>query len=87
MLILAQASADWTPFLVAALIVSIGLLLWDTIEVGRNDAANLVNAVFGSRVLTRRAAAFVAAIGVIIGASASSDVIETARKGIFNPGN
>ena len=86
MLILAQASSDWPLFLVVALIVSIALLLWDTIEVGRNDAANLVNAVFGSRVLTRRAAACVAAVGVVLGASASRGVIETARKGIFDPG-
>ncbi len=86
MLILAQASPDLTPFLIVALIVSIGLLLWDTVEVGRNDAANLVNAVFGSRVLTRRAAAWVAAVGVVRGAPASRGVIETARKGIFKPG-
>ena len=32
----------------ASLIVAIGLLIWDTIEVGRNDAANLVNAAYGS---------------------------------------
>ena len=51
MLILAFAAfADLNAFLVVALVVSLSLLLWDTIEVGRNDAANLVNAVFGSRV-------------------------------------
>lgn len=79
------AATSWTPFLVGALIIAIVLLLWDTIEVGRNDAANLINAVFGSRVLTRRVAVYVAGVGVILGAAASSNVIETARKGIFKP--
>jgi len=61
------------------------MLLWDTIEVGRNDAANLVNAVLGARVMARRTAIAVAGIAVIAGAVLSSDVIDTARKGIFDP--
>ncbi|MCK4343066.1 MAG: inorganic phosphate transporter [Phycisphaerae bacterium] len=73
------------PFLVGACLVAVGMLIWDTIEVGRNDAANLVNAVFGSRVLTRRTAVYVAGIGVVLGAAAASPVMETARKGIFDP--
>ena len=74
-----------SAFLIAAGVVAIGMLLWDTIEVGRNDAANLVNAVFGARVLTRRVAVYVAGAGVLLGATFSSQVIETARKGIFSP--
>jgi phosphate/sulfate permease len=74
-----------TPFLIGAGVVAVGMLLWDTIEVGRNDAANLVNAVFGARVLTRRAAVYLAGVAVILGAAASSPVLETARKGIFDP--
>ncbi len=61
------------------------MLLWDTIEVGRNDAANIINSVFGARILTRQWAIRVAGVGVILGAWLSSDVIETARKGIFTP--
>ena len=34
--------------------LAIAMLVWNTIEVGRNDAANIVNAVFGSRVLGRK---------------------------------
>lgn len=71
--------------LTISLFLAIGMLLWDTIEVGRNDAANIVNSVFGARILTRRWALLVAGIGVILGAYLSSDVIETARKGIFSP--
>ncbi len=73
------------PFQVACLIVAVGMLLWDTVEVGRNDAANLVNAVFGARVMKRRNAVYLAGLAVICGAVLSSDVIDTARKGIFDP--
>ncbi len=61
------------------------MLIWNTVEVGRNDAANLVNAVFGARVLRRRPAVLFAGLAVIAGAVMSSDVMDTARKGIFNP--
>ncbi len=74
-----------TTFLWVALIVAVGMLIWDTVEVGRNDAANLVNAAYGARILTRRNAVWVAGIGVVLGACMSSGVIETARKGIFDP--
>ena len=65
--------------------LSLLLLIWDCVEVGRNDAANLVNAVFGARIMRRRMAVMIAGVAVILGATASSDVIETARKGIFEP--
>lgn len=72
-------------FQYACLILAVALLLWDTVEVGRNDAANLVNAVLGARVLSRRGALFIAGAAVIVGAVLSSAVIDTARKGIFDP--
>lgn len=61
------------------------MLIWDTVEVGRNDAANLVNAVYGARLLTRKRAVFFAGMAVIAGATLGEGVIETARKGIFDP--
>ena len=61
------------------------MLLWNTVEVGRNDAANLVNAVYGARLMTRQRAVRIAGIATVIGAMLSSGVIETARKGIFKP--
>lgn len=85
MLPLAEAVVELTTFHLACLVIGVGGLLWDTIEVGRNDAVNLTNAVYGARILTRRAVVFVAGIGVILGATLSSDVIDTARKGIFDP--
>ncbi len=69
-----------------AVVVALALLIWDCIEVGRNDATNLINAVFGSRVMTRRTAIILAGIAVVAGAAFSSPVMETARKGIFEPG-
>jgi phosphate/sulfate permease len=72
-------------FLVVAAFVGLAMLVWDCLEVGRNDAANLVNAVFGARVLRRRQAVYLAGIAVILGATLGSGVLETARKGIFDP--
>ena len=53
-------------FLWSVTALAIVMLLWDTIEVGRNDAANIVNAVFGARILTRERAVLVAGIGVVL---------------------
>ena len=74
-----------TVFEYVSLVLAVGMLVWNTIEVGRNDAANLVNAVFGARILDRKLAVRVAGIGVVLGAVASGGVIETVRKGIFDP--
>lgn len=63
----------------------LGFLVWDCIEVGRNDAANIVNAVFGARILRRRMAVAVAGLFVLLGATLSTPVMETARQGIFEP--
>ncbi len=75
-----------TPFHYACLVLGVGMLLWDTVEVGRNDAVNLTNAVYGARILSRKTVIYVAGVGVVFGAVFSSGVIETARKGIFDPG-
>lgn len=72
-------------FLTIVAFLGLGLLVWDCLEVGRNDAANIVNAVFGSRILRRRTAVWLAGFAVIIGASLATPVMETARKGIFSP--
>lgn len=72
-------------FLLGCGAVAIGMLVWDTIEVGRNDAANIVNAVFGARVLSLKAAVYLAGAAVVLGAATASPVIETARNGIFDP--
>lgn len=50
-----------------------------------NDAVNFLNSAIGSNVASRRTILITAAIGVFIGASFSSGMMEVARKGIFNP--
>ena len=72
-------------FVALAALIGLAMLVWDCFEVGRNDAANLVNAILGARVLQRRVAVTIAALAVVMGASFSSPVMETARKGIFDP--
>lgn len=74
---------EFTTVLMA---VALGMLAWDCLEVGKNDAANLVNGVFGARVMTHRAAVWLAGLAVLLGAVFSGPVVETARKGIFEPG-
>lgn len=73
-------------FITIVTFLGLGLLVWDCVEVGRNDAANIVNAVFGSRILSRRTAVWLAGAAVVLGATASMPVMETARNGIFEPG-
>ncbi len=73
-------------FTTVLMVVAVGMLAWDCLEVGKNDAANLINGVFGSRVLTRRTAIWLAGVAVLLGAFFASPVMETARKGIFDPG-
>ena len=74
---------DW--FQRVCLLLGAVFLIWNTVEVGRNDAANLVNAVFGAQVWPRRRAALVAGVAVVLGAVLGSAVIDTARRGIFDP--
>ncbi len=74
-----------SAFLATAAFLGLAMLVWDCIEVGRNDAVNLVNSVFGARVVSRRVAIILAGAAVVLGASFSSPVMETARKGIFDP--
>jgi len=76
---------DLGLFQSACLILAVVMLIWNTVEVGRNDAANLINAVFGARILRRRPAVLLAGVAVVLGAVLSSDVMDTARKGIFDP--
>jgi len=50
-----------------------------------NDAVNFLNSAIGSKVASFRVIMIIAAIGIIVGATFSSGMMEVARKGIFNP--
>lgn len=61
------------------------LALSDLVVGVANDAVNFLNSAVGSRAATFKAIMAVAALGVLIGATFSSGMMEVARKGIFNP--
>jgi phosphate/sulfate permease len=50
-----------------------------------NDAVNFLNSAIGSKVAPLKTILIVASIGVFVGATFSSGMMEVARKGIFNP--
>ena len=50
-----------------------------------NDAANFLNSAFGSKVASFRVIMIVAAIGILVGTTFSSGMMEIARKGIMHP--
>ena len=49
-----------------------------------SDLTNLVNAVFGARILKRKTAVMIAGVFVVLGAVFASPVMDTVRKGIFD---
>jgi phosphate/sulfate permease len=50
-----------------------------------NDAVNFLNSAVGSKVAPRHIIMIVASLGIFVGATFSSGMMEIARKGIFNP--
>lgn len=50
-----------------------------------NDAVNFLNSAVGSQAAPRRIIMIVASLGILLGATFSSGMMEVARKGIFNP--
>ena len=73
---------DW--YLVAVVILFV-LGIGDLIVGVSNDAVNFLNSAVGSRASSRRTILIMASIGVFVGATFSSGLMEVARKGIFNP--
>jgi phosphate/sulfate permease len=50
-----------------------------------NDAVNFLNSAIGSKVAPRYIIMIVASLGILVGTTFSSGLMEVARKGIFNP--
>ena len=75
---------DFFSFLSVVSAVSLVLMVLACVEVGSNDATNLVNAVFGARIMSRRWAVIIAGLFVVLGATCASPVMNTVRKGIFD---
>lgn len=63
-----------------------GLAAIDLVVGVSNDAVNFLNSAVGSKVASFKTIMLIASIGILIGASFSSGMMEVARKGVFNPG-
>ena len=61
------------------------LAISDLIVGVSNDAVNFLNSAVGSKAATFKTIMIIAAIGVLVGATFSSGMMEVARKGIFHP--
>ena len=61
------------------------LAISDLIVGVSNDAVNFLNSAIGSKVASRRTIMIVASLGIVVGATFASGMMEVARKGIFNP--
>lgn len=72
-------------FYLFAVIVLFVLAISDLVVGVSNDAVNFLNSALGSRVASRRTIMIVVSVGVLVGVTFSSGMMEVARKGIFNP--
>ncbi len=73
------------PMYIAILGLLLLLAVFDLVVGVSNDAANFLNSAVGSRAAKRSVILAVAAVGVVIGSSFSSGMMEVARSGVFMP--
>lgn len=66
-------------------LVLMGLAVLDLVVGVSNDAVNFLNSAIGSKVAPRYIIMIIASIGIVIGATFSSGMMEVARKSIFHP--
>jgi phosphate/sulfate permease len=66
-------------------IVLFALAFSDLIVGVSNDAVNFLNSAIGSKVAPRYVIMILASLGILVGATFSSGMMEVARKGIFFP--
>lgn len=66
-------------------IVLIALAVSDLIVGVSNDAVNFLNSSIGSKAAPKNVIMIIAALGILVGATFSSGMMEVARKGIFHP--
>ena len=70
---------------VVLIVVLFALAISDLIVGVSNDAVNFLNSAMGAKVASFKVIMIIAAVGIFIGATFSSGMMEVARKGIFNP--
>ena len=68
------------------ILILLGILAISDLVVGvSNDAVNFLNSAIGSKVAPLKVILVIASLGVLVGATFSSGLMEIARKGIFHP--
>lgn len=67
------------------IIILFATALVDLIVGVSNDAVNFLNSAVGSRVASFRTILIVASLGILLGSTFSSGMMEIARNGLFNP--
>ena len=72
-------------FYLVVVIVLFFLAISDLIVGVSNDAVNFLNSAVGSKAASFKIILAVAALGVLVGCTFSTGMMEVARKGIFNP--
>jgi phosphate/sulfate permease len=68
------------------ILILFALAIVDLIVGVSNDAVNFLNSAIGSKVAPIRMILIVASVGILLGATFSSGMMEIARNGLFNPG-
>ena len=71
-------------FYVILVVILFSLAISDLIVGVSNDAVNFLNSAIGSKVAPRYVIMIVASVGILIGTTFSSGMMEVARKGIFH---
>ncbi len=67
-------------------VIALFILAISDLVVGvSNDAVNFLNSAVGAKAATFKTILIVAALGIVIGCTFSSGMMEVARKGIFHP--
>ncbi|MGM0408880.1 MAG: inorganic phosphate transporter, partial [Bacteroidota bacterium] len=72
-------------FYLIIVVILFALAISDLIVGVSNDAVNFLNSAIGSKVAPRYVIMIIASVGIIIGTTFSSGMMEVARKGIFHP--
>ncbi|HAF29141.1 MAG TPA: phosphate permease [Bacteroidales bacterium] len=72
-------------FYIVLVVILFALAISDLIVGVSNDAVNFLNSAIGSKVAPRYVIMIIASLGILIGATFSSGMMEVARKGIFHP--
>ena len=70
----------------ALLFILFATAIVDLIVGVSNDAVNFLNSAIGSRVASFRTILIIASLGILLGSTFSSGMMEIARNGLFNPG-